>query len=728
MSSIIAGNGSASQAQAQTDESSQFLRSYAETRGFMLGRPSKAKASPDGKSVLFLRAEPRAAKQSLFAFDTVSKETRELLTPAQVLKGADEHLSEEEKARRERQRISVGGFTDFQLSDDSALIMVSLSGKLYIVERDSGKIKHLDTGVGDVLDPKFSPDSKYVSYVKNEDIHLIELETSKSKQLTFGGSKSISHGLAEFVAQEEMSRFTGYWWSGDSKHIAFEIADNSPVEIWHISDPEHPEKTPTAAFYPSVGKANAKTKLAVISLGADKPVYLDWQSDAKFEYLANVSWAKDSPLTLVVLSRDQKDLEVLEADFKSGKCKVLFSEHDDDWINLYKNMPCWLTGGKSFIWITERNGFPQLEERSQTGAFIRSLSKQEDGLRDFSHVDAEGGFLYFAGSSDPRQIQIKKLDLKSGKRSTLSKSAGIFEASFSKSHKIYTESASFENEMPGVSVMEADGTRLGSLPSVSEEPPFSPNREYLELDLESKLYAVIIRPRSFDKTKRYPVILDVYGGPHSLKVLKSKRSYLLDQWLADQGFIIVSIDNRGTPGRGRSFERAIAKKFGSLPLEDQVQGLEAICKKYKELDKDRIGVTGWSFGGYMSALAVLRRPDIFKAAVAGAPVVDWLDYDTCYTERYLGLLEKEADAYKEASLLTYAPELIRPLLLVHGTTDDNVYFKHSLKLADALFKSGKEFGILPLSGLTHMVPDPVVMENLWKRIVGHFKTHLGKPE
>ncbi len=240
-------------------------------------------------------------------------------------------------------------------------------------------------------------------------------------------------------------------------------------------------------------------------------------------------------------------------------------------------------------------------------------------------------------------------------------------------------------------------------------------------------YAAVIRPHGFDPKKKYPVIVDVYGGPGHNHVVAAMRNWLIDQWLADQGFIVVAIDNRGTPGRGRDWERALYKKFGSVPLDDQVAGLQALGKKYPELDLNRVGIVGWSFGGYMSALAALKRPDIFKAAVAGAPVTDWEDYDTHYTERYLGQPKEHPEAYKEASLLTYADKLERPLLLVHGTADDNVYFRHTLKLADALFRAGKDFELLPLSGLTHMVPDPVVTQRLYSRIAGHFHKHLGKP-
>ena len=241
---------------------------------------------------------------------------------------------------------------------------------------------------------------------------------------------------------------------------------------------------------------------------------------------------------------------------------------------------------------------------------------------------------------------------------------------------------------------------LGELPSVAVEPPFKPN---VTVEKVGDYWTAVVRPRDFDPKKKYPVIVDVYGGPKHLHVVQAMRNWLVPQWLADQGFIVVAIDNRGTPGRGRDWERAIYQKFGTVPLEDQVKGLHALCDKFPELDRDRVGIVGWSFGGYMAANGVLRRPDVFKAAVAGAPVTDWEDYDTHYTERYMGLLPESKKAYDEASLIPLAKDLKRPLLLVHGTADDNVYYRHTLKLANALFRAGKDFEALPLPGVTHMV-------------------------
>jgi dipeptidyl-peptidase-4 len=279
-------------------------------------------------------------------------------------------------------------------------------------------------------------------------------------------------------------------------------------------------------------------------------------------------------------------------------------------------------------------------------------------------------------------------------------------------------------------VFKKGGKLIGELPSVAENPERRPAVDLVQVGTkERKFHAAVIFPRDYDAKKKYPVIVDVYGGPHHIHVMATQTRWLLDQWYADQGFIVVAIDGRGTPGRGADWERAIYQKFGSVPLDDQVAGLKALGEKYPMMDLKRVGIDGWSFGGYMSALAVMRRPDVFHAGVAGAPVCDWYDYDTHYTERYLGVPKDEKDsAYKEGSILSYAKDLKRPLMILHGTADDNVYFRHSLKMVDSLFRAGKDFEMVPLSGLTHMVPDPLVMERLHGRIALFFQKHLGRPE
>ncbi len=712
-----------------------YLRTLAETRSFQLGRPIAPLPTPDGKAILFLRSEPRAARLSLFEFDVASGKTRELITPADVLKGAEEKLSPEEKAARERMRVSAGGFTNFQLTDDGALILLSLSGRLYTVERETKKVRELPTGKGFLTDPKFSPDGKKVSYVRDHDIYVIDLDTLKETRVTTGGSALLEHGVAEFVAQEEMGRFTGYWWAPDSVRIAYQETDQKGVEVWRVADPMYPDAVPQPFYYPRPGKNNAQVKLGVTTIDGGKTHWIDWDRD-KFPYLATVRWQKKAPLTLTVQSRNQRELAVLEAEIKTGKTTTLLTEKSSTWVNLRQEVPRWLPSGDSFLWVSEKDDMPRLELRTAKGRMRRVLVGADLGYQSLIGIDKAGAEVVFTASKNPTEAHVYRYSLENpfAEAEAITKEAGLHSAVFSRDHGVYVVTSRTMKAMPRSLVYRSDvngkgGKPAGELPSVAENPKRPPVVDLLEVVAKGRMfYAAVVLPQDYDTKKKYPVIVDVYGGPHHNHVQATQTRWLLDQWYADQGFIVVAIDGRGTPGRGADWERAIYQKFGSVPLDDQVAGLKELGKKYPMMDLNRVGIDGWSFGGYMSALAVMRRPDIFRAGVAGAPVCDWEDYDTHYTERYLGIPPKDAEAYKEGNLLTYAPDLKRPLMILHGTADDNVYFRHSLKLVDSLFKNGKDFEMVPLSGLTHMVPDPLVMERLHGRIALFFQKHLGRPE
>jgi dipeptidyl-peptidase-4 len=704
----------------------RFLLDSAQTNGFSLGRPKDYRFTPDGAAVLFLRSEPRRTEQSLYQFDLATGQTRELLTADQILRGAKESLSPEEKARRERQRISVAGITSFQLSDDGSLILVGLSGKLYLLRRADNTVRELPTGGSSALDPKFSPDGKHIAFVRDHDVFTLDLTTNQPLALTTGGTDRLSHGEAEFVAQEEMDRFTGYWWSPDSRFIAYEEADAAHVETWFVSDPAHPEQPAHPSFYPRPGKANVKTRLGIKPLAGGDTVWIAWNAD-RYPYLAFVRWNEHGPLTLAVQTRDQTELLLLKADPTTGKTTPLLTERDPAWVNIPTSVPHWLDDGTAFLWVSERAGAPQLELHNANGQLLRVLVPPAAGYQGLIDLDSPHSQVIYLASPDPTQTHLWRVPLAGGPSIPLTTAPGQHHAVFSKNHSAYVHTESTPTAMPTAAVCRADGTPIGQLPSVAENPPFVPKAELLKIGNSPSFYACIVRPRNFDPAKRYPVIVDVYGGPHVTVVAAAMRSSLMRQWLADQGFIVVALDGRGTPGRGRDWERAISKRLGTVPLDDQVAGLKALGQRFPEIDLDRVGITGWSFGGYLSALAVLRRPDVYKAAVAGAPVVDWLDYDTHYTERYLGLPDTDAVAYREASLLTYADNLQRPLLLVHGTADDNVYFRHTLKLTDALFRAGRDFELLPLPGLTHMTPDPIIKQRLGSRTAQFFHHHLGHP-
>jgi dipeptidyl-peptidase-4 len=713
-----------------------FLKEYAETRGYMLGRPQKPKISPDGKTVLFLRAEPKTPKMKLFEFDVTTGQTKELLSSEMLLKGGEENLTPEEKARRERQRVSIGGFTDYHLDKDGKNILVMLGGKLYVFDRAVGKATELKTGEGGaIVDPKWSPDGKMIAYVRGFDVYVYDLATGKESAVTTGGTAMKTHGLAEFVAQEEMGRHSGYWWSPDSKFIAYTEADHTGVETWYVADPLKPDQKPTEQFYPRPGKKNVSVRLGIIPVEGGKTVWVEWDRE-KYEYLAAVKWDKLGGLTLQVQDRKQQRLQLLKGIPQTGITSALLEETDTTWLNIVQDMPKWYDE-RRFVWLADNTG--------TAAAYLVNLDATRDQRRiPITPIDlyvSEVIGLVRVSPDQPLTPVIKGTDnptvsaswlILTDRRSgfQLDRKLGPGLHSLITSLDFGTRVITFTSlEAMPRSWVETEpligDVKRQDLPSVALEPPFKPN---VTVEKVGDYWTAVVRPRDFDPKKKYPVIVDVYGGPKHLHVVQAMRNWLVPQWLADQGFVVVAIDNRGTPGRGRDWERAVYQKFGTLPLEDQVKGLKLLCEKKTEMDCDRVGIVGWSFGGYMAANGVLRRPDVFKAAVAGAPVTDWEDYDTHYTERYMGLLPESKRSYDEASLIPLAKDLKRPLLLVHGTADDNVYYRHTLKLSDALFRADKDFEALALPGVTHMYSaDPVVMERLWARTAAFFKTHLGGP-
>jgi len=708
-----------------TDE---LLRLYAQTRRFRAGIPVKPKVAGDGSAAFFLRSGPKSAVQSLFMTDLATGQTREVLDAETLLAGAQEQLTAAERARLERQRISARGFTSFTLSRDGQKLLVSLGGRLYLVTRPQMKVTPLRTGETPI-DPQFSPDGTQVAYVSGNDVYAMDLVSNRQRRLTRGGTEAVSHGLAEFVAQEEMDRHSGFWWSPDGKRLAFQETDNRPLEPFSIVDPMHPEQSAAVFPYPRAGKANSVVRLAVASAagpGPGKPVWVQWDA-AKYPYLTTVRWSEGAPLTVLVMNRAQNEEVLLRADPATGKTTALLTERSGHWLNLNQDFPLWKKDGSGFFWMTERNGGPEIELRQAGGA--PSASWVPPALRPDSPIkyDPAGDALYFISTADPTRRQPYRA-VKGGAAEALAvgdPQPAMVEATLQPESGTLVVTSRTLRSLTTTQVHRAgDLKKLADLPSVALQPPVAPATEIRAVGPEPRLYTSVTWPRAFQagKGKKWPVLLYAYGGPTGQMVLHSFDP--IRQWYADQGFIVVSVDNRGTPSRGSEFERAIFHDFSEVIVADQVAGLKALAAEVPELDLQRVGVHGWSFGGYLAALAAMRRPDAFKAAVAGAPVVDWRDYDTFYTERYLGLPDENRQGYDRSSLLTWAPKLERPLLIVHGTGDDNVYFFHSLKLSDALFRAGRPHRFLPLSGFTHMVPEPLVTERLHQAIVDFFRQTL----
>jgi dipeptidyl-peptidase-4 len=702
-----------------------FLRAFAETRGFLLGRPTHIRPTPDGKAVLFLRSPPRQPTLALYEYNVATGEARELVTPAQLLGGKEEQLSTAEKARRERMRIVDKGFTSFALSEDGKALLLPLSGRVYLYEREgahAGRVRPLG-GTG-VIDPRLSPDGSHLAYVREQDLYTVDVASGRETRLTRGGTEQLTHGLAEFVAQEEMDRFEGYFWSPDGRRLAYTEVDQRGVERLTIADPAHPEVAPTSFAYPRAGRANAVVRLGIVPVAGGRTTWVRWDAQ-RYPYLARVIWKeKKAPLTILVQTRDQREQALLAVEPATGATRVLHVEKDEAWVELDRNLPRWLPDGSGFLLATERDGARALELRRADGSPGRTLLGR--GFHDLCQIDEDSRRAVVLTAS-PTETAVVDLPLGEGAVRPLTTDHAEHAPVFSKDGTLAVDTRTAADALPASDVYRRGPEgwkKVGTLPSVAEAPPLRARLELTSVTTAAGRFDVaVLRPHSFQVGTKYPVVVNVYGGPTSLMVRSDERAYLLAQWIADRGAVVVSIDNRGTDRRDRAWSRVIKGSFGKVPLDDQVLALTALGAKLPELDLARVGIFGWSFGGYLSALAVLRRPDVFKVAVAGAPVVDWRDYDTHYTERYLDLPEANPAGYQESSLLTWAKQLERPLLLVHGTGDDNVYFFNSLKLADALFRAGKPFQFLPLS-VTHQLAEAAVRERLWARVADFLIDHL----
>jgi dipeptidyl-peptidase-4 len=727
LGALLAGVCVAGAAIAQEIPDPGFLEQYASTYRFRLGRPTGIKPAPDGSAVFFLRSGPRSFHKALYEYSVAMGRERVLLSAPMLLRGAEETITVDERARRERRRIATRGITSYQLSKDGRRILVPLSGRLFVLEVGNDVHREVDVGGGPVAVPRLSPDGGRIAYVRAGELFVVAIDRGPPKRLTHDAGGTVTNGLAEFVAQEEMGRHQGFWWSPDSTHLAYQQTDTAGVEILSIMDPTNPQRPPRRSPYPRTGTNNAEVRLGVVAAGGGPTTWVDWDRN-RYPYLATVRWDENAPLTILVQNRRQTEEILLEVDVPAGATNPLLVERDDAWVALDQRMPKWLSDGSGFLWTTERAGARQIELRGRDGSLRHAITPVDAALRRLVHLDEDLGVVYTTVSPDPTETHLHRYPLNPDgpPPARLTDTPGGHAAIFSEHGRIFVHT--FSGKAGDTwTVRRSSGDVIGRLLSVAEGPSFgtdlSDTIDYVTVGTPA-LHTVVIRPRDFEAARKYPVIVSVYGGPGGQMVRKGSSRYLFNQWIADHGYVVVSIDGRGTSGRERAWVRAVKGNLIDLPLSDQAYALQELGKTLEYLDLSRVGIYGWSFGGYFSAMAVMRRPEVFHAGVAGAPVVDWLDYDTHYTERYMGLPQDNPSGYEAANVLTWAPGLSRPLLIVHGTADDNVYFMHSLKLADALLRAGRDFELLPLPGFTHMVPDPLITERLYTRIMDFFDEHV----
>jgi dipeptidyl-peptidase 4 len=696
--------------------------------------PSRLTIAPDGARVTFLRAKPDDQNTfDLWEYNIQANRTR-LLVDSATLQAGKEELSDVEKARRERARIAGRhGIVDYTWAPDGRKILFPLGGKLYLYDlaapRDRAT-RLLDTG-GEALDPQVSPRGHYVSYVREQNLWVIDLATGRPSQLTVDGGGAVHNGEAEFVAQEEMDRFHGYWWAPDESALAFERYDESKVAVMKRLEIYADRSDTIEQRYPAAGTANVEVKLGLIAPAGGAPRWVDLGSDADI-YLARVDWLPDGKrLSYQRMQRSQQHLDLNLVDAASLAQRTLLSETSGTWIDLNDDLR-FLERQDAFLWGSDRSGYHHLYLYTLDGALQQAISSGDWNVDRVRALDERAGLVYVESNRDfvpDRQLYALRLDGSTAQNpGRISEGDGTHTIEFGKDARVYIDTHSDPATPPQVSVHAAGGRFLAWIEQnrLDEHHPYWPYKDAhivpefgtLAASDGQTLYYRLYKPAHFDAGKRYPVFDTYYGGPHGQVAVRGWVDYFAE-YMAQRGYVVFSLDNRGMARRGRKFSDGIYKQLGKVEVEDQVAGIHWL-KEQPWVDGKRIGVFGWSYGGYMTAMLLAKASDEIAGGVAVAPVVNWKLYDTFYTERYLDTPQHNPEGYELSGVLHWLDGLKSPLLLVHGMADDNVLFTNSTELMSALQEHGVQFNLMTYPGGKHGLSTPAMRQHAFHAIADFF--------
>lgn len=705
-----------------------FPRQLARTRRFTLGVPRAVTISRDGGRVLFLRTgggEDPVSRLWLLDLANGGGE-RQLANPSESWRAGTGEVPEAELIRRERARERAVGIVAYSADADCRTVAFALDGQLWVVSADGvpdgvsdGATARDDIGggpavprqvptAGPLTEPRIDPTGRRVAYVTDGALHVVELADGAGRLLAAPEHADVSYGLAEHVAAESMYRYRGHWWAPDGGQLLAARVANSPVLRWWIADPANPQLAPRAIRYPAAGTANAEVTLHILRLDGTR-TEVAWDRPA-FEYLATAGWDSHGPL-LSVQSRDQRTVLVLAADPVTGVTSLLHEERDPAWVHLMCGAPLRTAAGR-LVQTRDQGDSRRL--------VVDGIPVTPDGLQVREVSGADGESVYFTGSQEPTEEHLYRYDPGQG-LSRLSDSPGVHGGSAAGGTVLrfsHTEAGhAFTVTRPGGS-----GTAIACL---AAEPIIAPRISWLTVGARM-LRTALLLPSWHKPGTRLPVLMSPYGGPAAQRVLRVRDSlFCEDQWFAEHGFAVLVADGRGTPGRGPTWERTVFGDTFSAALDDQVDALKAVADLFPDLDQSRVGIRGWSYGGALAAIAVIRRPDVFHAAISGAAPHDQRLYDTHWRERFLGLPNENPVAYDRSSTMTQAGDLTRPLLLIHGLADDNVVAAHTLRMSSALLAAGRPHQVLPLSRLTHMPTDENTVSQLLRHQLSFLTDALG---
>ncbi|NRD75423.1 S9 family peptidase [Shewanella sp. VB17] len=695
--------------------------------------PTGLKLSPDGKRVTYLAG--RKDKQhfyDLWQMDVASGKQSILLDADKLSIG---ELSDEEKARRERQRIYGQGIMEYFWSEDSKALLIPASGALYYYSLIDNKVTLLPTGEGFATDARLSPKGHFVSFVRDQNLFILNLSDMKLTAMTSDGGGVIKNAMAEFVAQEEMGRMTGYWWAPDETAIAYTRIDESDVELVTRNEIYADGIKLVEQRYPYAGKNNVKIALGVVKLSDNKVAWIDLGKEQDI-YLPRVKWLPDSQrLSYQWQSRDQQqlDLRIVDIDNVSSS-KNIVAERSQAWINLNDDL-YFLKQQNSFIWGSERSGYKHLYLIGLNGKVITPLTSGQWVVDEVEFVDEKAGWIYFTGRKEMVvEKHLYRVSLAGGEIQDVSKRRGMHSIVFADNQAVYLDYFNNVLQPPQVSLHGDKGQHLAWVEQnkVDKSHPLYPyfglwqvpEFGQVKADDGQALQYRLFKPTGFSEDKKYPVVVRVYGGPHAQTVVNSwSESDYFTQYLLQQGFIVFQLDNRGSANRGTKFEHVIYHHLGEAEVSDQKVGVDYL-RSLPYVDADNIALYGHSYGGYMALMGIFKAPDYFKAAIAGSAVTDWSLYDTYYTERYLGHPDKNNKGYEASSVMPYAKHYQSGLLMYHGMADDNVLFENSTKMYKVLQDEGKLFQMIDYPGSKHSMRGEKIRTHLYRSLADFLEREL----
>ncbi len=697
--------------------------------------PHSFSFSQDDRQVTYLLAAGENAVQQLYALDTAAGQSSVLVAPP----GGgvqEEQLSPEEELRRQRERSLATGLTHYSRAEHAERLLIPVRGNIYVKDGPEGELRLLvdNAGKPPALTPKLSPDGAWAAYVQDAEIYVVAATGGTPRQITQGArGTGKTHGLAEYIAQEELARSEGFWWSPDSRHIAFTEVDETHIPLYRI---QHQGKDTTgpeaeeAHHYPFAGAANALVRLAVVPREGGEPVWMDLDFGEEV-YLARVFWWQDGSLGAITLNREQNRLYLSRFDTQTGARSPVLQEESAAWINLGRRGFKRLERG-GFLWLSERDGFRHIYHYNADGALIRQITDGEWVVDGIEAVDEAHERIYFTGNREhPTECQLYSISFAGDDLRRITPEPGFHDVTIDHACRSFIDVHSALDHPPRVALRSlADGSIAHALetppdPRVAAFGLEPPEIVSLRNRAGTTLYGALYRPPASFGPGPYPTIIHVYGGPGPQQVTNQwKLTAALDlQYLRSQGFLVFRLDNRGSARRGLAFESAIKHHMGTVEVDDQVDGVRWLVEQGLA-DPARVGVMGWSYGGYMTLMCLAKAPDVFKVGVAGAPVTAWDGYDTCYTERYMGTPQSNPAGYADSSVMAHVEKIRGKLLLVHGMLDENVHFRHTARLMNALIRARKSYDVLLFPDERHMPrhrPDRVYLN---ERTLGYFQQHL----